>query len=192
MIIEANYIPKLEKLLNSGDETNHLIAFQIMSEIGAPSDLHPAMTNQISKIQLCMQYGFDNIIANRKVYMPDQFLQNMIRQTLALPPDSPVNYQHMWNLGTLNIDEPPQKNHFTFGLEDDSTNLEGLQFASQLKELVIINHEMAENELEAIQHLVSLEVLKLQGVSRGAFRMKSIKKLETFGVFATAQRVTSD
>lgn len=175
MIIEANYIPKLEKLLNSGDETNHLIAFQIMSEIGAPVDLHPAMTDQISKIQLCILYGFKNIIAHRKVYMPDQFLQNTIRQTLALSYDTPISYQHLWRLETLYIDEPPQKNHFTFGLEDDSTNLEGLQFASQLKHLAIVNHEVAENELEAIQHLTNLEILKLHGISQGVFRMKAIQ-----------------
>ena len=175
MIIEAKYIPKLEKLLNSDDEANHIIAFQLMSEGGAPADLHPAMTNQISKIQLCMQYGFRDIIANRRVYLPDEFVQNTVCTALGLPYGSPLHYQDLWSLEKLVIPEPPARNHFTFGLEDDATNLEGLQFATQLKELSITNHEMNEQELAILQQLPTLEVLKLKGISRGIFRMKNIQ-----------------
>lgn len=181
MIIETDYTPKLEKLLNSSDEANHHIAFQIMSEIGAPSDLHPIMTNQVSKIFLCIQYGFENIVSERIVYMPDEFLQETIRQILGLTYDIKITYQNLWQLETLTLQEVPPKNHFTFGLEDDATNLEGLQFATQLKKLTILNHEMNENELEVLQYLGNIEYLYLQGISRGVFRMKAIDDWSPIG-----------
>ncbi|WP_157558633.1 leucine-rich repeat domain-containing protein [Microscilla marina] len=181
MIIEANYISKIEKLLNSDDEVNHVIAFQIMSEMGAPIDLYPIMTNQTSKMQLCMQYGFRNVIAKRRVYMPDEFVLTTICIELSLPYGTPLRYQDLWRLEKLQIPEYPLRNHFTFGLEDDATCLDGLQFATQLKELSIVNHEMDKSELTVLQHLTNLEILKLKGISLEVFRMKNIQNWKPIG-----------
>ena len=175
LIAETEYRPQLERLLNSSDEANHHIAFQIMSKIGVPGDLHKKMTDQVSKIYLCLKYGFRSLILDRKVSMPDEFLQESIRELLDLSYDASITYRHLWQLDTLTLEETPPRNHFTFGLEGDATCLEGLQFATQLKQLTILNHEIDENEIGIIRHLHSLEHLHLQGISQGAFRMKAIQ-----------------
>ncbi|OJJ17064.1 hypothetical protein BKI52_30585 [marine bacterium AO1-C] len=175
LIAETEYRPQLERLLNSSDEANHHIAFQIMSKIGVPGDLHKKMTDQVSKIYLCLKYGFRSLILDRKVSMPDEFLQESIRELLDLSYDASITYRHLWQLETLTLEETPPRNHFTFGLEGDATSLEGLQFATQLKRLTILNHEIDENEIGALRHLHSLEHLHLQGISQGAFRMKAVQ-----------------
>ena len=175
LVAETEYRPQLERLLNSSDEANHHIAFQIMSKIGVPRDLHKKMTDQVSKIYLCLKYGFRSLILDRKVTIPDEFLQESIRELLDLSYDASITYRHLWKLDTLTLEETPPRNHFTFGLEGDATNLEGIQFATQLKKLTILNHEIDENEIAPLRHLHSLEYLQLQGISQGAFRMKAIQ-----------------
>ena len=175
LIAETEYRPQLERLLNSNDEANHHIAFQIMSKIGVPGDLHKKMTDQVSKIYLCLKYGFRSLIRDRKVSMPDEFLQESIRELLGLSYDASITYRHLWQLDTLTLEETPPRNHFTFGLEGDATSLEGLQFATQLKKLTILNHEIDENEISVLRHLHNLEYLHLQGMSQGVFRMKAVQ-----------------
>lgn len=175
LVAKTEYLPQLESLLNSSDEANHHIAFQIMSKIGVPGDLHKKMTDRVSKIYLCLKYGFRSLILDRRVSMPDEYLQETIRELLNLSYDASITYRHLWQLESLTLEEIPPRNHFTFGLEDDATSLEGLQFATQLKHLTILNHEMDDHEIGAIRHLHNLEYLHLQGISQGVFRMKAIQ-----------------
>ena len=96
-------------------------------------------------------------VRGEETWMPDAGLREAIRHQLGLNPDETITQHTMTRLTFLDLASVEPH------IAETITNLTGLEYAKNLKELTINSHDSQISDITPLQNLKSLTVLALMG-----------------------------